>query len=141
MAVASEFQEANREVKDLQVQLNNAKKRLTTLESRMVDLIADGKLPTSFALGKGNIHLRSEMWASPKGGDHETLTTVLSELGLYEYLPRTVNSQSLSAYIREFRDELGEIVLKSDEHPDGLPVELASVLNIVTTPRVRATGG
>lgn len=141
MEVATEFQAADRLVKNLKAELKDASAKLAKLESRMVDLIADGKLPSSFKLGKGNIHLRHEMWASPKDGDHPRLSEVLADLKLYEYLPRTVNSQSLSAFVREFRDEIGEVQIQSEDHPDGLPQELADVLNITNTPRVRATGG
>lgn len=140
MEVANLYYEADAVVKSAKRQLADAEKRLKPLQEQMLQLIEDGKLPTSFKFGRGSIYTQSQLWASPKDGDHERLSNVLESLGLVEFLPKTVNSQSISGFVREFRNELGEIVVQSEEHPDGLPVPLAEVLNISERTSVKASG-
>jgi hypothetical protein len=70
---------------------------------------------------------------------------VLQSLGLIEYLPKTVNSQSLSAYVREFRDELGQVKIGTVPQDgtlatDGLDPRLADILNLTEKFDVKATG-
>lgn len=138
MEVAEKFKAADKKVKNLQQDLNEAKKEKARWELVMLDLIEQKKLPTSFRPETGgNIHLHSQLWAAPKDGDHERLTYVLESLGLEEYLPKTVNSQSLSAYVREFCDDLGQVKVGGE---DGLPPELFAVLNLTEKNSVRSTG-
>ena len=137
MEVASAFYRADARVKELQSQLADAKDEKDKLEAQMLELFEQGRLPHSFKHDRGTIYLHTQMWASAKNKDHEAVSRVLESLGLYEFLPKTVNSQSLSAYVREFRDELGQIKIGG---PDGLPEELANVLNISERASVRATG-
>lgn len=117
-----------------------AEKDLKPLQEQMLQLIEDGKLPTSFKFGNGTIYTQSQLWASPKDGNHARLTDVLKSLGLVEYLPQTVNSQSMSGFVREFRNDLGEVVVQDEDHPDGLPKELAEVLNISERTSLKASG-
>lgn len=137
MDVADAFYQADARYKALQAELSEAKKERDRLEAQMLEIVERGLLPASFKHGKGSIYLHSQMWASAKDGDHEAVSRVLESLGLYEFLPSTVNSQKLSAFVREFRDELGQIKIGGD---DGLPQELADVLNIRENQSVRATG-
>jgi hypothetical protein len=92
----------------------------------------DGKLSTSFKCGKSNIHLHTQVWASPKES-HDNLTDVLRELGMDEYLPRTVNTHSISAFVREHIDPDSQEVV-------GLPPELEAALKITHKMSVRVTG-
>lgn len=133
MDIANQFQEVSRRTKRLKKELADATAEQKKLEGQMLQLIEDGRLPESFKLNGNPIFTREDLWASPLDGDHSRLVDVLKELGLVEYLPSSVNSQSISAYVRGFRDvETGEIV--------GLPEQLAAALKITKTPRVIATG-
>lgn len=139
MQVAREFQEKCRELKDAEAEVARIKEDIKPLHAQMLDLIENEKLPQSFRgpLG-GNIHQSSQLWASPKDGNHARLAEVLESLGLTEYLPKTVNSQSISAYVREFRDEMGNIVIAENEGDPGLPKALADVLNMTEKFAVKA---
>lgn len=133
MQVAEAFQAASRKVKLLTADLKEARSEMARLEGRMLGLVEEGKLPESFRLNGSPIYTREEIWASPADGNHEAVAAVLLSLGLVEYLPRTVNSQSISGYIREFKDEkTGELI--------GVPEELQAVLNITKKPRCIAAG-
>lgn len=140
MDVARRYYEADANVKAAKRELQAAEKELKPLQEQMLQLIEDGRLPESFKFGNGSIYTQSQIWASPKDGDHANLTNVLESLGLVEYLPQTVNSQSLSSYVREFRNDYGEIIVQSDEHPEGLPKVLADALNITEKVSLKATG-
>lgn len=133
MEVAEAFQQASKEVKRLKKDLSDAQVELRKREAQMIELIEGGKLPESFKLNDKPIYTREDIWASAKNGDHDALVAVLNKLGLTEYLPKTVNSQSISGFVRGFKDEdTGELV--------GIPDELLAVLNITKTPRVIASG-
>jgi hypothetical protein len=146
LEVAEKFKEASRRVKTAQSELARAQEDLAPWKSRMLDLIENGELPKSFTPNSGgNIHMTSQLWASPKEGNHDRLTQVLQSLGLKEYLPKTVNSQSLSAYVREFRDELGQVKIGTvgpdgQLSTDGLDPRLADILNLTEKFDVKATG-
>lgn len=140
MEVAALFEDLNRKIKDVKKTLAKFTEQVEKTGAVLLDLIIDEKLPGSFKRPSGaNIHTQSQLWASAKGGNHAHLARVLEKLGKTELLPKTVNSHSLSAYVREFvDDETGEIVVKSDEHPDGIPQELLDALNVntKTTPKI-----
>lgn len=133
MEVAEAFQQASKRVKDAKSELAKAQTEVRKLEAQMVELIEARKLPASFQLNGKPIYTREDIWASAKDGDHDALVVVLKTLGYTEYLPRTVNSQSISGFVRGFKDDdTGELV--------GIPEELQAVLNITKTPRVIASG-
>lgn len=133
MEIARQFQDVSARAKQLKKDLAVAMVEQRKLEAQVLQLIEDGRLPESFSLNGKPIYTREELWASPADGNHARLVSVLRELGLVEYLPSNVNSQSMSAYVRGFRDpETGEIV--------GLPEDLAAALKITKKPRVIAAG-
>lgn len=135
MEVAKLFERKTAQKKRLTAMLKKSNELVADLESQMNELIENEKLPSSFkgpALG-ASIYTREEIWVSPKGGDHAALTAVLRDLGLVEYLPSNVNSQSMSAYVREhYNKKTGEF--------DGLPQALIEALEITKKQRVIAAG-
>lgn len=137
MEVAAAFYESDARVKTAELELKDAREERGKLEDQMKDLIEQNKLPSSFKQGRGSIYTHSQLWASVKDKDHERATGVLESLGLVEFLPSTVNSQKLSAYVREFVDDLGQVKIGGE---DGLDPRLAEVLNITERVSVRATG-
>lgn len=133
MDYAREYVSLTREKRDLEAQLAGVKKNLEELEPRILEMIESEQLPESFRLDGASVYTRSQIWASPAGGDHENLTRVLSELGMVEYLPSKVNSHSISAYVREhINPETGQI--------EGLPPELEAALKITETTKAVVNG-
>lgn len=110
MDVAKRYVQLTRKKKELDREIAGVKKELEALEPEVLDLIEQEKLPSSFKLDGASVFTREDIWASPKDGDHAALALVLADIGLTEYLPRTVNSHSISAYVREHRNDEGEIV-------------------------------
>jgi hypothetical protein len=140
MQVSALFEDLSRQAKEVKKTLDKLTKKADKTGSLILDLIIEEKLPGSFKRPSGaNIHTQSQLWASAK--DHAHLARVLESLGKFELLPKTVNSHSLSAYVREFvDDETGEIVVQSDEHPEGIPQELLDALNVNTKTVTKIVG-
>lgn len=133
MEVAEAFRKASKRLKDAKKELKEAAAEVSSLEGRMLDLMEAGKLPESFRHNGASIYTREEIWASPADGNHQAVVEVLESLDLHEYLPSNVNSQSISAYVRGFRnEETGEL--------EGLPTELEAVLKITRKSRCIASG-
>ncbi len=123
MEVARRYVSLTRQKRNLDSELRSLKESLDVVESELLELIENEQIPASFTLDGARVFTREQLWASPKDGDHGALAHVLNQLGLREYLPRTVNSHSISAYVREHIDaETGEIV--------GLAPELEAQLKI-----------
>lgn len=139
MEVAALFETMSRRAKVLAAELKSLKESIGVVHDKVLDLIENEKLSHSFKMPSGTgIHVQSQLWASAK--DHAALTRVLNDLGLTEYTPKTVNSHSLSAYVREFLDSDGELVIQSAEHPEGIPQKLVDQLKISTVSQVKPTG-
>ncbi len=137
MAVARELVKLTRAKRALEANIKAIAKEIETVQAQVLDLIADGHLPAKFGEDGASVFTREDCWASAKDGDHGRLTALLTELGLVEYLPSTVNSQKISAYVREFRDEHGQVKVGGE---DGLDPRLAEALQITITPKVIVNG-
>lgn len=133
MQVAERFVQNTRQKKRLEADLKVIKEQLENDMQAVLGLMEDGQLPESFKLNGATVFTREDIWASPSEG-HEALAAALSELGLVEYLPKSVNSQSLSAYVREHKDDDGEF----DESL--IPETLRAKLKISRTTKAVVTG-
>jgi hypothetical protein len=105
----------------------------------------EGEYPLKAQADGATVSHTSQVWASPQGGDHARLTAVLDDLGLDWLKPGTVNSQTLSSYVREHLDPDKSLDLETriaNGHPDNgkLPPELVSVLKISDPAKIKVTG-
>lgn len=140
MEYARQFKIAKTRVKIYDAWSKEARKDADRLEAKMLQLIEDEKLPESFKIDGKPVYTSDELWASPRDGDHAALVAVLESHGLRELLPKSINSQSLSGWVREFRNDMGELVIQDDEHPEGLPRDIADSLKITERTRVKING-
>lgn len=135
LKVADEYVRLTRRKRSLESDLRTVKAQLEDLQQRVLDLMVAGELPESFKHEGASVFTREDIWASPRDGDHQALSDVLRLMGLVEYLPKSVNSQSLSAYVREHKnDETGEF----DETL--IDPRLRDVLKISKTTKAIVTG-
>lgn len=134
MEVAKEHVKETRRKRDLDADLRAVNKNIERLDERLQELILAEELPVSFKCDGASVYTREQLWASAKDGDHDALTVVLRELGLREYLPRTVNSQSLSAYVRESYD------YETGEFSDEIDPRLLEALNVTIKTKVVVNG-
>lgn len=132
MEVAHDYVLLNRKKRSLDRELAEVKKQIEEMEPVMLDLIESEQLPHSFKIDGASVFTREQLWASPLDGDHQALAQALDELGLVEYLPKTVNSHSISAYVREHLNEDGEV--------EGIDPRLLDRLKITRQTKAVVTG-
>lgn len=116
------------------------KKRLALMQGPIWLYMKAGKWPLSGKVDGANLHHKLEVWASPikndlNKPDHDQLSVVLEALELFEFLPKTVNSQTMSGYVRDHLHEDDDDDVKAMPIEDrllhnGFPPELLAVLNI-----------
>lgn len=140
MDYARELVALQDELDVLEAQIKDLETRIAMRKEQVQLLIDTGDLPDSFHCNGRNIHIAHQIWASPADGDHPRLTEVLRELGLIEYLPSTVNTHSISAYVREFADPneallIEERLLSADPKP--LDPQLLAALKVTVKSAVR----
>jgi hypothetical protein len=139
METAIRLGEVTKRTNRLKSETADLEKIQKACKAKLLSAMQEGQWPESFKLPTGGtVYLHSQVWASAKDGDHDTLTEVLRDLDLVEYLPSTVNSQSISAYVREH--------LSDDEAADletrlaSLDARLKAALNITEKNDVRVVG-
>lgn len=148
MDVAGEYVAVKRRRKAIKAEDAALASRSAELEDVVARLMEAGKLSLSFKADGASVFQKYEVWAgapdSPDGGkDHARLTTVLKNLGLVEYLPTTVNTQSLSAYIRDHLTDTPEERLKplmQRLQEGGVPQELLDVIKLSEKHPINANG-
>lgn len=128
MEIADNLVTLTREKRQHETEVNRLKKEIEHAQTALLQAMEDGKIPTSFRHKSGvAVFLRTETRASAV--DHMVVAEILRELGLVELLPKTVNSQTLSAYVREhINEDTGEI--------EDLDPRLAEAIKITVTPKV-----
>lgn len=129
---------------------DHAKKRLATMQEPIWLHMQAGRWPLSGKVNGANLHHKYEVWASPvkddlNKPDHGALVAVLEALDMTEYLPKTVNSQSLSGYVRdhlhdEDSDEVKAMPIDQRLIHNGFPRTLLDVLHITEKDVINANG-
>lgn len=137
--------EAARALVDLRKQLRRLEDAVSTLEERVAKCNAiiehymeEGEFPFSSSVDGATVYRSVTIRASAKNKDHERLTAVLDELGLVEYLPKTVNANTISGYVREHLDPDESKSL--DERLATLDPRLRDALNIYEDVKVKVVG-
>lgn len=134
LQVADKYVTLTRRKRSLEADLRTVKAQLEDLQQSVLDLMEAGELPEKFGHEGASVFTREDVWASPANGDHAALSEVLRQLGMVEYLPKSVNSQSLSAFVREHKNEAGEF------DPTLIDPQLLAVLKISKTTKAIVTG-
>jgi hypothetical protein len=143
MDLARQLVELSSQRDDYAAHVASLDERIKAIKEIILTLVEDGRLPESFRCDGKNVHLHRQVWAGPINGDHKALAAVLAELGLIEYLPSTVNSQKISAFVREHIDpdnkhlELRDRLLSAE--PVAIDPRLLDVLKITEKRDIRVT--
>ncbi len=106
MEAAGLFVKTKRLVKALEDQADDLKKHAKVLSDGLLIQVDDEQWPESSRVDGATVFRTSQLWAGPAKGpdnkpDHARLAGVLDALGLEHLLPKTVNAQALSGYVRE----------------------------------------
>lgn len=138
MQKASRLVGIRRQIKGLDAEVTDLKKDAAALEAELLVHMENGEFPTNARIDGATVSIKRQVWAGPKNGDHKVLAQVLYDLGLTEYVPKTVNTQSLSGYIRE---QLDDDKLKAiEDRLNNLDPRLRDVLNVTERVSIQANG-
>lgn len=129
VALARQYAELYAAKREAEANLRSIQQEIAAMEPVLRDEMAlNGldSLPLQTEAGKMTVYLHSQVWAKAKGDRAETCDA-LEKAGLGEYVSRSFNTMSLSAYVRE-------------QLREGQPIEpeLAATLNIDEVVGVRA---
>jgi hypothetical protein len=95
-----------RERARLRAELEDVEARIAEMETRVVDTLADLGLEHA-ATPEGTVYIAEDIWASAV--DHEALAKRLEEMGVEGIAPVRVNASKLSALVREWIREGGDV--------------------------------
>lgn len=157
MEAAKELVQQHREKKRLERELATVTTKIAALSKGEVLYAIDGEdFPESSRVDGASVFLWTQVWASPaktavndkgeEAADHDHLTAVLDGLGLHHLKPSTVNTQSLSAYVREqvdnapFFDDDGNALDLEARARLVLPASLVDALNLTMKREVHVNG-
>jgi hypothetical protein len=140
-----------RKKKALEAALTTTQEELVIASDLLLTSVEGGSFPESARVEDATVFLFRQVWASPASGpdgkaDHDRLTAVLDVLGLDEYKPSTVNTQSLSAYVREeikkapAFDDGGNVLTLEQRARKVLPSSLVDALRITEKREMRVNG-
>lgn len=76
------------------------------------------------------VYLARMVWARAKNGDKLAVTAALRSVGAADLVTETFNTNSLSAYVREF-----------DKNDEEIPAELLEVIDIAETYQLKVVAG
>jgi len=127
---AREFAALTRQKRDLQAQLDSLNESLTQKEEALLVRFGDeGVESVKVNVGKEKFTLfpRREVWANVVPGGEKKLFTLLRRNHYGDLIRQRVNTQSLSALIREM-----------EQSGKGLPATWASVVKVTERYRVAA---
>lgn len=140
-----------RRKKALETALDDVQSQINAIGPQLLTFVDTGNFPESSRVEDATVFLFTQVWAGPAKGpdnkpDHDRLTAVLDGLELHEYKPSTVNTQSLSAYIREeikkapVFDDDGKVLSLEQRARRVLPASLVDALNITEKREMRVNG-
>lgn len=76
------------------------------------------------------VYLSRQLWARAKDGNKLAVTAALRSMGAADLITETFNTNSLSAYVREF-----------DKNEQPIPEELAEVIDVAETYQLKVLAG
>lgn len=103
LLLASEIVKAREIVDDLDEMLSTAKKRKEELEQKLLDLMMNDEVEKFVYAGK-TFYPSVKLWASLKAETKEQAVEWLKDSEFSDIVKEQVNSQSLSALVKELRD-------------------------------------
>jgi hypothetical protein len=122
------------------------------IKARLMQAMEDGEFQSSSRVAGATVFLRTEIWAgAPKVRDergkevtdHRPLIAALEAAGLRHLLPRTVNTRTLTSYVKECLDEAEVDALASLEEriaASTLPDVLKDVVTVTEKHDIRING-
>ena len=103
--LVSEFVDLTKQRRDLEAQVNVLKTELVAREEKLVEGFARAGIQNIKTKTGQTVSLRREVYAKLTG-DQKKSYTALRRAGLGDFIKEGVNTQTLSAYVRELEEVL-----------------------------------
>lgn len=116
---ADRFRRIKEERAELKKTDDKLKREAEEIELEIIGEMTEAELQNFSVSGK-TFYLTSRLFASPKAGEAEKLYNWLKVHGYGDIVKETVNANTLSAFIKELKEE----------HGDELPADLEDILNV-----------
>lgn len=135
-----------RQAAELTARLDELAEKIKPRKALVLDAMERGEFSTSQRVLGASVHLFTQVWAGPADKNHAALAEQLKAEGLVEMLPKTVNSSTFSAYVREQikqaveRGDLDPTLPVEERAAKALPPALAAVTKATEKREVRVTG-
>lgn len=138
-AMFLEFQELTEKKATLKNDLEQTQARLNELEPRLLDWFESMDMQSVRAAGR-TFYISRKLWAGRDGVEPEQFTQAFHAAGLNDLVTEQVNSNRLSAWVREQAAEL-EAGASPDEIKAHLPGPIREVIKIAEQFSVRSRRG
>lgn len=125
MEIATKLISIDKEKKELEARLDTLSEKRKELEAQLLEYFSSNAIQKLTAAGR-TVYIRREVWAG-HAGDNEAFIKAMKESGLGNYVKESVNSQTFSAYVREFDPDKK---LSGDEITKLLPEPLRGVVKV-----------
>ena len=130
--LVNEFIELDEQRKGKEGEVENIKERMAELEPEIMKRFENAGMQSMKSKMGQTIYIRRELWASAAEGAEVLLLETLKAIGLGDMVKEKINTQTLSAYVREVEKDSfnGQAVD---------PVELIKVLPDQLQPALKVT--
>jgi len=141
--LVNEFIELDEQRKGKEGEIDKLKERMAELEPQIMERFENAGMQSMKSKHGTVIYVRRDLWAGAKEGADVLLLESLKSVGLGDMVKEKVNTQTLSAYIREQEKEhFGQnISAKPNEIIDVLPEPLRAAVAITEKFSLRTRKG
>lgn len=141
--LVNEYIELDDQRKGKEGEVDKLKERMAELEPQIMERFENAGMQSMKSKQGTVIYIRRDLWAGAKEGAEVLLLEALKAVGLGDMVKEKVNTQTLSAYIREQeKDQFGANVSAKPEEIIGvLPEGLREAVNIMEKFSLRTRRG
>ena len=140
--LVNEFIELDRKRKALEGDVEEVKEKLAELEPQIMQRFENAGMRSMKSTSGVTIYIRRELWAGAAQGSEVLLLESLKQVGLGDMVKEKVNTQTLSAYIREVeKNEFGGNEVEPEKIVQALPPGLQTSVAITEKFSLRTRKG
>lgn len=141
--LVNEFIELDEQRKGKEGEIDKIKERMTELEPLIMERFENAGMQSMKSTQGTVIYVRRDLWAGAKEGAEVLLLEALKAVGLGDMVKEKVNTQTLSAYVREQEKEQfgANVSAKPEQIIEVLPEGLRNAVNITEKFSLRTRKG
>ena len=129
--LVNEFIELDEQRKGKEGEVEKIKERMAELEPEIMKRFENAGMQSMKSKQGSTIYIRRELWSSAAEGSEVLLLEVLKSIGMGDLVKEKVNTQTLSAYVREIeKDAFNGMVADPADIIKVLPEQLQPVLKV-----------